>query len=405
MTKKINFPRLRFKKEDGTDFPAWEQRKLGELASEQRGGGTPSTNNPSFWQGEIPWIQSSDLREDDFFHINLRKRINAHAIESSAAKLVPANSIAIVTRVGVGKLAVCPFQFATSQDFLSLSGLKIDINFAAYSFAREIQKLKTQSQGTSIKGITKSELLNSMVLVPSPQEQAKIGDFFKIIDCTITLHQKKLEHLKKLKKSLLQNMFPRVGEIFPRLRFPEFTDAWEQRKLGDFGIVQMNRRIFKEQTSEKGDIPFFKIGTFGGEPDAFISRQLYEEYRKKYPFPRKGDLLISAAGSIGTVVEYQGEDAYFQDSNIVWLAHGDELANKFLKAFYNQVDWSHLEGSTIKRLYNKDLLDTPIAVPTLAEQKKVGNLFESLDSTITLHQRKLEKMQLLKKALLQQMFV
>ena len=190
----------------------------------------------------------------------------------------------------------------------------------------------------------------------------------------------------------------------PRLRFRGFSEEWEQCKLGDLGSVAMNKRIFKEQTSESGDIPFYKIGTFGATADAFISRELFETYKKKYPYPKIGDLLISASGSIGRVVEYKGNDEYFQDSNIVWLKHDDRINNLFLKQFYSIVKWHGLEGSTIKRLYNKNILETTIYLPVFDEQEKIGTLFKQLDDIITLHQRKLEQLKELKKAYLQLMF-
>lgn len=125
----------------------------------------------------------------------------------------------------------------------------------------------------------------------------------------------------------------------PAIRFNGFIKEWEDKKLGDLGSVLMNKRIFKNQTSETGDVPFYKIGTFGREPDAFILRDLFEEYKIKYPYPVKGDLLISASGSIGKIVEYVGKDEYFQDSNIVWLQHDNRLIHSFLKQFYSFVKW------------------------------------------------------------------
>ncbi|MDK7286257.1 type I restriction-modification system subunit M, partial [Bifidobacterium bifidum] len=163
--------------------------------------------------------------------------------------------------------------------------------------------------------------------------------------------------------------------------------AWEQRKLGEFGSVAMCKRIYKEQTSEQGDVPFFKIGTFGADPDAFISNELFEDYKRTYPYPTPGTLLISAAGSIGRIVEYQGEKAYFQDSNIVWLEHDHRLNDAFLKPLYSKIEWG-LEGSTIKRLYNKDLLSAEVTIPDGREQKEIGQFFAKLGSLITLHQRK-----------------
>ncbi len=166
----------------------------------------------------------------------------------------------------------------------------------------------------------------------------------------------------------------------------------------------MCRRIFKDQTSESGDIPFYKIGTFGGEPDAFISIELFEEYKVKYPYPKKGDILISASGSIGRIVEFMGKNEYFQDSNIVWLNHDERLDNTFLKCFYSVVKWAGIEGSTIKRLYNDNILNTVINLPTIEEQQKIGAHFEQLDRLITLHQRKLDRMKELKKAFLDLIF-
>ena len=190
----------------------------------------------------------------------------------------------------------------------------------------------------------------------------------------------------------------------PVIRFKGFNNAWEQRKLGDLGSVQMNKRIFKDQTSESGEVPFFKIGTFGKKPDSFISKKLFDEYKSKYPYPEVGDILISASGSIGRTVVYEGEDAYFQDSNIVWLEHDGRLKNSFLEQFLKRTKWNKIEGSTIKRLYNKDILNKKINLPKLKEQEKIGQLFQSLDKTITLHEEKQRQLERLKKALLQKTF-
>lgn len=189
----------------------------------------------------------------------------------------------------------------------------------------------------------------------------------------------------------------------PEIGFKGFTDDWEQRKFGDVGSVAMCKRIFKEQTSDEGEVPFYKIGTFGGEPDAFISRELFDEYKAQYPYPNKGDILISASGSIGRTVEFTGKDEYFQDSNIVWLKHGNEIDNSFLKVLYGVVEWS-CEGSTIKRLYNDNFLKTEFMLPQIDEQKKIGVYFSNLDHLITLHQRKYERLVNVKRSMLVKMF-
>ena len=225
--------------------------------------------------------------------------------------------------------------------------------------------------------IHESDFLKIEIPVPSVEEQRKIGAYLDQLDNLITLHQ----------RQPFLHSTPEIS-LTVQLIHPFYTSSWEQRKLGEIGSVSMCRRIFKEQTSETGDIPFYKIGTFGAEPDAFISRELFEEYKSKYPYPKKGDILISASGSIGRTVEFAGNNEYFQDSNIVWLSHDERLSNSFLKCFYSVVKWAGIEGSTIKRLYNDNILNTVICMPSVPEQEHIGLFFENLDNLITLHQRK-----------------
>ena len=186
----------------------WEERKLGDLSQDTIGGGTPKTSVTEYWNGEIPWIQSSDLANDKLYGVLPKKFITEDAVKNSATKLIPANSIAIVTRVGVGKLAFMPYEFASSQDFLSLSNIQVDCNFGMYSIYKMLQRELNNIQGTSIKGITKADLLDKETFVPiKVEEQQKIGAFFKQLDDTIALHQRKLDLLKEQKKGFLQKMF------------------------------------------------------------------------------------------------------------------------------------------------------------------------------------------------------
>ena len=180
-------PGVRFK--GFTD--AWEQRKLDDIAKIKTGGGTPKTANPEYWSGNIPWIQSSDLVEGDIVHVNINKFINNNALKNSAAKLISRDSIALVTRVGVGKVAVINQDFTTSQDFLSLSDFDgSDIKFLAYQLYRLMQENAKVLQGTSIKGITKTELIEQSISIPSSgQEQNLISAVLSKIDSIITLHQ------------------------------------------------------------------------------------------------------------------------------------------------------------------------------------------------------------------------
>ena len=155
----------------------------------------------------------------------------------------------------------------------------------------------------------------------------------------------------------------------------------------------------------KGEIPFFKNGTIGLEPDAFISRKIFEEYRELYPYPEIGDTLISVVGSIGRTAEYVGKEEYFQDSNVVWLKTNGSINKKFLKLSYQVIEW-FIEGSTVKHLYNDNILKSEIVVPeSQKEQEMIADYFEELERMITAYEQELELTKKMKKGCLQKMFV
>lgn len=162
-----------------------------------------------------------------------------------------------------------------------------------------------------------------------------------------------------------------------------YPEDWKSLKLKDIGYIQMCRRIFQEQTKKAGQIPFYKIGTFGGMADAYISRELFEQFKNMYPYPAKGDVLLSAAGTIGKTVIFDGRESYFQDSNIVWLkVDENEIDRRFLYYFYESFPWKALEGTTIGRLYNNIILNTDIHLPTLREQQAIATALSDFDEHI-----------------------
>ena len=158
---------------------------------------------------------------------------------------------------------------------------------------------------------------------------------------------------------------------------------WEIKTLADVGTIRMCKRIMKYQTDTSGDIPFYKIGTFGKIADAFISRELYDDFRKKYNYPKQGDILLSAAGTIGRTVVYDGKPAYFQDSNIVWIENNESLVlNKLLFYLYHRINWITDTG-TIPRIYNGNISSIWFPLPpTLAEQEKIANALSKIDQLI-----------------------
>ena len=155
-------------------------------------------------------------------------------------------------------------------------------------------------------------------------------------------------------------------------------------KLGDIGKISMCKRILKSQTSPIGEVPFYKISTFGGKADCFITRKLFEEYKNKYSFPKKGEILISAAGTLGKTVVYNGEEAFFQDSNIVWVDNDEKFVlNDFLYYYYQLKPWKKTTGSTIERLYNNNLRDINVVFPTeINEQKRIINVLKTIHNKI-----------------------
>ena len=182
-------------------------------------------------------------------------------------------------------------------------------------------------------------------------------------------------------------------------------EDWECVKIKDVATISMCKRIFANQTSTIGDVPFYKIGTFGKEADAYISRKLYVEYRNKYSFPQKGDILISAAGTLGRTVVYDGEKAYFQDSNIVWLdINKTRLCNEYLNQYYKVIKWASSEGSTIARLYNGIIYATYISLPPLPEQQRIAEALSDVDGMISSLEKLIAKYKSIKTACLQQMF-
>lgn len=395
---KMNSPKIRFKgyTED------WEQRKLGELVGIYDG----VHQTPDYQDSGIMFLSVENIAT-----LKSEKYISEEAFERDY-KVYPEKDDILMTRIGdVGTTNVVETAEKVAF-YVSLALLKpngIDSYFLSNAMkTNAFQKgLRERTLVTAIpQKINKDEIGKIDIFITNnDEEQKKIGAYFSNLDHLITLHQRKCEQTKTLKKYMLQKMFPQEGQKVPEIRFEGFTGDWEQRKLGELGTVQTCKRIFKEQTSEKGDIPFFKNGTIGLEPDSYISREMYEEFRRLYPYPEVGDTLISVVGSIGRTAEYTGKDEYFQDSNVVWLKTDGSINKKFLKISYQVIKWL-IEGSTVKHLYNDNILRSEIVMPvSQIEQAKIAEFFEELDHLITLHQREYEKLQELKKFMLQNMFV
>lgn len=397
-------PKIRFKGFEGE----WKAPSIGEVF-ELRNGYTPSKAVNEFWEGgTIPWFRMEDIRTNGGFLKDAIQHITPLAVKG--AGLFEKNSIILATTATIGVHAMLIADSLANQQFTnfrvrkSLSDSYID-NFLYYSFFNIDEWSKKNTNSGGLLSVNMPLLVKQPLYSPCKQEQQAIASYFTSLDTQISASTSRLASLKQMKAASLQAMFPQEGETVPKIRFKGFEGEWKKVKFKDFGHVAMCKRIFKNQTTSEGDVPFYKIGTFGSEPDSYISQNLFEEYKKKYSFPNKGDILISAAGTIGRTVEYNGENCYYQDSNIVWLDHNNNITNGFLKQLYSIVKWSSLEGATIKRLYNSNILETTFYIPNINEQQAIASYFTSLDRQISLQSQRLEKLKQIKSACLDKMFV
>ncbi|MDC1305884.1 restriction endonuclease subunit S [Saprospiraceae bacterium] len=193
-------------------------------------------------------------------------------------------------------------------------------------------------------------------------------------------------------------------QLVPAIRFKEFDGDWEKKKLGDVGKIRMCKRIFSSDTTEIGDIPFYKIGTFGKQADAYITNELYLDYRERFSFPKIGDILMSASGTLGRTVIYDGSPSYYQDSNIVWIDNEEEvITNSFLFYIYQIVRYDS-EGGTIQRLYNSIINNAKFSKPILPEQQKIASFLSAVDEKIQQLTKKKELLEQYKKGVMQQLF-
>jgi type I restriction enzyme S subunit len=256
--------------------------------------------------------------------------------------------------------------------------------------------------GTTRNRISRNNLGQTPIPVPPLPEQQRIvallDEAFAGLATAKANTERNLQNARAIFESHLESVFSQRGE------------GWLETSLAQIGKISMCKRIFKEETSTTGDIPFYKIGTFGKEPNAFITSKTYNEYKSKYPFPKKGDVLVSASGTIGRRVKYDGEPAYFQDSNIVWIDNTEELVlNDYLYHFYGACEWNSTKGATIARLYNDDLRRIEISFPrSLQEQHRIvaqlNDLSKESQHLTRLYERKLAALEELKKSLLHQAF-
>lgn len=396
MEKKEKAPVLRFKDTNGKDYPAWEQRKLNEIASIYDG----THQTPRYTSNGIPFLsvenittlQSSKfISEKDFLR---------------DFPVYPKKGDVLLTRIGdVGTANV----YERNQKvafYVSLALLKLretDPYFVNASFRSNSTRKEVWKRTLHIafpKKINKNEIGKVNIQIPSLAEQRKIGIFFYSLDRLITLHQRKLEALKKLKRTLLQKMFPKKDQLNPELRFPGFTNDWEQRKLEDCAAIIMGQSPKSENYTNDPKDHVLVQGNADLKNGQVVPRVWTTEVTK---VGKVGDIILSVRAPVGEV----GKTAFdVVLGRGVAAIRGNDFLLQTLQKFKECKYWGRVSaGSTFDSITSEILKSTVISMPTIEEQIKIGDFLSSVDNLITLHQRKLETYKKLKKGLLQKMFI
>lgn len=406
---KENVPKIRF---PGFEGP-WEQRKLEEIA-DIISGGTPSTSNAEYWDGDINWYSPAEIG-DEIYAYESQRKITSLGLEKSSAKVLPAEkTILFSSRAGIGSMAILKAPAATNQGFQSLVLRNGNDTYFVYSMGALIKQYAEKvASGSTFLEISGKVLGNMNILVPSGNEQKQIGAFFSKIDNLITLHQRKLEHLQDKKKGLLQKMFPKEGEKFPELRFPGFTDPWEQRKLETVATFSKGRGYSKGDLREEGT-PIILYGRLYTKYETCISKiDTFVEAKDDSVYSKGGEVIVPASGE---TAEDIARAASVEKTGVVLggdlnvLMPNEDINSSFLAlSISNGIPQKDLakraQGKSVVHVHNEDIKELNIYFPELLEQVKISAYFKQLDNLITLNQRKLEHLQQQKKGLLQQMFV
>ena len=422
MSKKS--PQLRF--EGFTD--AWEERKLSDLFIKGGSGGTPKSTNKAFYDGDIPFLGISDITKSNGFINNTEKHISSDGLNSSAAWIVSKGAISLAMYASVGKLAILNIDAATSQAFYNMIFDDYDLRDLVYQRLNKANELsewnKLISTGTQ-SNLNADKVKNFQMYLSKNHDEIKlISTFFKQIDNTIALHQRKLDLLKEQKKGYLQKMFPKNGAKVPELRFAGFAEDWEERKLidvkdnedrysytgGPFGsdlkssdYTEIGVRIIQLQNIGDGKfVNDYKIYTSEEKarslnsnliyPGEIIIAKMADPLARATILPKIEPKYLMASDGIRLKINTD----YFDNYYILTLINSDVFRKEAL---------NNSTGTTRKRIGLVTLGNLPMMIPSFEEQQKIGSFFKQLDDTIALHQRKLDLLKEQKKGFLQKMFV
>ncbi|MDN3049196.1 restriction endonuclease subunit S [Enterococcus faecium] len=390
---------------------AWEQRKVFELG-EIITGNTPSTGNKDYYKGQYLFVSPADIQDNRYVS---KTNTTLTELGFKTGRFIRKGSTLFVS-IGstIGKVGQADRDLITNQQINSIiPSNDYDDNFVYSILLGKSAKIKQLAATQAVPIINKTEFGKTIINVPSFEEQIKIGTFFKQIDDTIALHQSKLDLLKETKKGFLQKMFPKNGAKVPEIRFPGFTEDWEQRKLSEMAGFSKGNGYSKADLVEKGH-PVILYGRLYTKYETVIEKvDTFAELKEKSVISNGGEVIVPASGetpediSRASVVDVSGV-ALGGDLNIIKTK--SELDPTFLALTISNGSQQkemtkRAQGKSVVHLHNSDLKEVNLLYPKLDEQVKIGSFFKKLDVAITLHQRKLDLLKETKKGFLQKMFV
>lgn len=367
-----------------------EWKPLGEVCQIISGWGFPSIYQGKT-EGKYPFYKVSDMNliGNESVMCSANNYVSDVVIKKLGISLVPAGSVIfpkIGAAIATNKKRILSSESAYDNNVMGLSPRKNTISRYLYYWMQTINLSSLANDSGALPSIRKNRVEGHLIPIPCPKDPKK----------SLEIQQKIvgiLDKFTKLTAELTAELALRIKQYeFYREKLLSFEEGEvEWKTLGEIGDVKMCKRILKNQTQSIGDVPFFKIGTFGKCADAFISSEIYHLYKNKYSYPKLGDVLISASGTIGRTVIYDGEPAYFQDSNIVWIDNDESIvSNKYLWHFYKIAKWFVSGGGTIDRLYNDNIKKTQIPIPyphnleqSKKEQARIVSILDKFDTLTT----------------------
>ncbi len=408
MSNNNKTPAIRFKGFTDT----WEQHKLGELA-DIVGGGTPSTSNFEYWDGDIDWYAPAEIA-DQIFVSSSERKITQQGYDNSSAKMLPVGTVLFTSRAGIGKTAILRKEGCTNQGFQSIVPHINELDsYFIFSRSEEMKKYgETVGAGSTFVEVSGKQMANMELMMPTTmEEQVTIGSFFRNLDSIITLHQRKCDKLIQFKAAMLKKMFPPNGADKPEIRFKGFTDAWEQHKLGELAdIVGGGTPSTSNFEYWDGDIDWYAPAEiadqiFVSSSERKITQQGYDNSSAKM-LP-VGTVLFTSRAGIGKTAILRKEGCTNQGFQSI-VPHINELDSYFIfsrseemKKYGETVG----AGSTFVEVSGKQMANMELMMPTtMEEQVTIGSFFRNLDSIITLHQRKCDKYKSIKAGLIRKLF-